>query len=496
MMRFLHLVTLGFIFALLAGCQTTSQGIGTKSSVEAPKSFNAEARPSGKEVLLITFERAMRLAVEASTGKFTRVTEVNSKSGLLIQNVNFWQGDVEALVEPVLVENTATGDRGITYKIDARGVGANMSLAPGYVVTDFFEELAKVVEANSIPQAEFLKYKELQEKGATDSVAASIPTNYDGFTRYIDGRSKRDPFEGVWSDNDEQYTLGLIRDDQDLRYPYKAFILDSQQTNWAPGEIKMKFSKLDSSGLAVARYWLRNKLELGVTFNSSSGGLVSVVPDELGIVFIKMYPRESSSVGGGSGSGWFLGNNFVVTNAHVIDGADAIEVSFDGNTSGARALVVDQKLDLAILVLSKQLPGLKEAPIANEFSAGQRVFALGHPLGQRLGKDVKITDGLISATQGLDSDPTQLTISAPIQPGSSGGPLFDDKGNVVGIIVARLKNQASPDGDVENVNYAVNVKYLLPLIENLEIPVIRKSNEVAENICQLRCSSVVYIETK
>ena len=109
---------------------------------------------------------------------------------------------------------------------------------------------------------------------------------------------------------------------------------------------------------------------------------------------------------------------------------------------------------------------------------------------------MKITDGLISATQGLDSDATQLTISAPIQPGSSGGPLFDDKGNVVGIIVARLKNQASPDGDVENVNYAVNVKYLLPLIENLEIPVIRKSNEVAENICQLRCSSVVYIETK
>lgn len=258
----------------------------------------------------------------------------------------------------------------------------------------------------------------------------------------------------------------------------------------------MKFSKLDSSGLAVARYWLRNKLEMGVTFNSSSGGLVSVAPQDLSAVFIKMYPRESSSVGGGSGSGWFLGNNYVVTNAHVIDGADAIEVSFDGNSSGARALVVDQKLDLAILVLSEQLPGLKGAPIANQFSAGQRIFALGHPLGKRLGKDVKITDGLISATQGLDSDPTQLTISAPIQPGSSGGPLFDDNGNVVGIIVARLKNQASPDGDVENINYAVNVKYLLPLIENLEFPVIGKSNEAVENICQLRCSSVVYIETK
>lgn len=496
MIRSLSYLTFGITLILLVGCQTTSQGIGVKVSAQPSKGFNVEAESAGKDVLLISFERAMKLAVEASSGKFTRVTEVNSKSGLMIQNVNFWQGDVEALVEPVLVENIETGERGVTFKIDARGVGSNMSLAPGYIVTDFFDELAKAVKANSIPQASFTKYRELEEKGVTDSVAASIPTNYDGFIKFIDGRAKRDPFEGIWSDNDEQYTLGLIRDEKDLRYPYKAFILDSQQSTWAPGEIKMKFSKLDSSGLAVARYWLRNKLELGVTFNSSSGGLVSVVPDELGIVFIKMYPRESSSVRGGSGSGWFLGNNFVVTNAHVIDGADTIEVSFDGQTSSARALVVDQKLDLAILALTDTLPGLSAAPLANQFSAGQRVFALGHPLGKRLGRDVKITDGLISATQGLDSDPTQLTISAPIQPGSSGGPLFDEYGNVTGIIVARLKNQASPDGDIENINYAVNVKYLLPLIENLEIPAVQEAKEVAENICELRCSSVVYIETK
>lgn len=483
-------------FALLAGCQTTSQGIGVKSPSKPAQTLNAAAKSSGKDVLLISFERAMQIAIEASSRKFTKVSEVNIKSGLLIQNISFWQGDVEALVEPVLIENTKTGERGVTFKIEARGVGANMSLTPGYVVDEFFTELAKVVESNSIPQAEFTEYRELEEKGVAETIGASLPVNYDGFVRYIDSKSRKDSFEGIWADNDEQYTLGLVRDDNDIRYPYKAFVIESRQRNWRPGDIKMKFSKLDSSGLAVARYWLVNKLETGVTFNSSSGGLVSIAPENLSAIFVKMYPRETARLTGGSGSGWFLGDNYIVTNAHVIDGATTIRVGFDGRLAIARAAVVDQKLDLAILILAEDLPGLIPAPIAGASAAGQRVYALGHPLGSRLGSQVKITDGLISATQGLDSDPTQLTISAPIQPGSSGGPLFDEKGNVVGVVVARLKNNASPDGDIENINYAVNVRYLMPLIEDLGVTPARSSNEVATNICEIRCSSVVYIETE
>ena len=86
-------------------------------------------------------------------------------------------------------------------------------------------------------------------------------------------------------------------------------------------------------------------------------------------------------------------------------------------------------------------------------------------------------------------------MSAPIQPGNSGGPVFDQKGNVVGITVAKLRNQASSDSDVENVNYAIKMSYLAPLFDDLGIETIERLDDV-ENVCSLQCEGVLYIQTK
>jgi S1-C subfamily serine protease len=90
--------------------------------------------------------------------------------------------------------------------------------------------------------------------------------------------------------------------------------------------------------------------------------------------------------------------------------------------------------------------------------SGNDIIALGFPLHGLLGSQLKVSTGIVSATVGLLDDISQLQISAPIQPGNSGGPLLDEYGNVAGVVVAKLRALAvaKATGDIpQNVNFAV-----------------------------------------
>ena len=90
---------------------------------------------------------------------------------------------------------------------------------------------------------------------------------------------------------------------------------------------------------------------------------------------------------------------------------------------------------------------------------GEDIWVLGYPLTKTMGNEIKLTTGVISAKSGFEDDVTMYQISAPIQPGNSGGPVFDSKGNLIGIICAQHKG-------AENVSYAIKCSYLRNLIEN------------------------------
>jgi S1-C subfamily serine protease len=83
-----------------------------------------------------------------------------------------------------------------------------------------------------------------------------------------------------------------------------------------------------------------------------------------------------------------------------------------------------------------------------------------------MGENFKVTNGIVSSLTGIQDDIRELQISVPIQPGNSGGPLFDMKGNIVGITTATLSEEAIA-AKVENVNYAVKISYLLNLYNML-----------------------------
>ena len=102
--------------------------------------------------------------------------------------------------------------------------------------------------------------------------------------------------------------------------------------------------------------------------------------------------------------------------------------------------------------------------IANRASdVGSSVFVLGYPLRATMGDEVKLTNGIISSKSGFQGDVTSYQITAPIQPGNSGGPLFDEKGNIIGVINAK-------HGGAENVSYAIKASYLMNLIDLMPTP--------------------------
>lgn len=181
--------------------------------------------------------------------------------------------------------------------------------------------------------------------------------------------------------------------------------------------------------------------------------------------------EQAQRKAGWSGSGFALAQGHIVTNYHVVENAKTILVKgIKGDfVTEYRASVVatDKVNDIAIIKISDdRFKGFGAAPykIKRAMSdVGESVWALGYPMVGVMGDEVKFTDGKISARTGIQGDMSVYQISVPIQPGNSGGPLFDNNGNIVGITSSGLNREAF---NSENVNYAIKTSYLYNLIES------------------------------
>jgi S1-C subfamily serine protease len=146
--------------------------------------------------------------------------------------------------------------------------------------------------------------------------------------------------------------------------------------------------------------------------------------------------------GDATGSGFVVDKQgHIITNAHVVEGADSVQVSFDesGTTVPAEVKGVDTSSDLAVLKVdpSEVKGGVTPVPLGDSSKAqvGDPVIAIGNPFGYSR----TVTQGIVSAVQRQIQAPNGFTISnviqtdAPINPGNSGGPLLDANGRVIGI---------------------------------------------------------------
>jgi S1-C subfamily serine protease len=158
-----------------------------------------------------------------------------------------------------------------------------------------------------------------------------------------------------------------------------------------------------------------------------------------------------------------LGTGFVVssdgliaTNLHVIAGNADITVTLSDHREFQVVEIWngDRQRDLVIMrIQAKKLPVI---PLGNSdaIRAGDSIVAIGHPLGL----EDTVSNGLVSAVRKLDKGLTVLQISAPIAPGSSGGPIFNDHGEVIGVATAIMLGG-------QNINFGVPISYLKELLK-------------------------------
>ncbi len=184
-----------------------------------------------------------------------------------------------------------------------------------------------------------------------------------------------------------------------------------------------------------------------------------------------------------SGSGFFVTPTHIITNNHVTDECDEIKVKNKGYKATVELLDTDSTTDLSILVTGKPNNSFLYLRNRKPVVTGEQSIALGYPFSSTLGSELKVTSGNIAALTGFNNNIAELQLTSPVQPGNSGGPLLDDNGNVIGVIVSRLETSSEITGDrpAQNVNFAIKsnmAKIFMDL--NMVDYQVRKSNGAKE----------------
>ena len=150
----------------------------------------------------------------------------------------------------------------------------------------------------------------------------------------------------------------------------------------------------------------------------------------------KSTPDDDKIVPAGSGSGFFVSKDgHAITNYHVIEGCDINKLSFKGSQTEVQVLAVDKVNDIAILKSSAKPDVI--FPVSNEdVSLLEDVIVAGFPLGKQISSAIKTHKGVVTALAGAGDNYSFFQTDAAINQGNSGGPIINQKGNVVGIAVA------------------------------------------------------------
>lgn len=343
-----------------------------------------------------------------------------------------------------------------------------------------------------------------KDMGLPDAIIPSNPTKED-FVKYFDARlSDLSPLEGIfyvtvknyYEDRDNTNRNGL----NDSKSKFYAVIKSPEEEEyWA--------YVADGSG----QHWVNKFVRIGETNNyaivkidkendySSEGSMILDNPNSFGFRlerghnngynffvtydFVRDYPTtseiEKMQQAEWTGSGFAIADGYIVTNYHVTSGAKRIRVrGINGDIDKAyKAVVVasDKDHDLSIIrIVDKDFDSLGEIPYSlgkSIVDVGDEIFVLGYPMVDSMGTDIKLTEGTISSSSGFQGDKSMYQISAAVQPGNSGGPLFNEEGSVIGVVCGK-------HSEAENANYAIKISYLYSLLNTSQLGLNLPENKI------------------
>lgn len=269
---------------------------------------------------------------------------------------------------------------------------------------------------------------------------------------------------GIYEGINNGYRLGCIPSDGGYDIIYLGH---SQKPSWwHVGDVKSSIAATSDVGIFSGYWYSLAKERIDRVYVAYNGNeMRSLIAGNEG-AFKKVFPDSQGTYGKWSGTGFAIKDGYIVTNEHVIEGAKSIVVERVIGTKresfSAEVVGVDKGNDLAVLKID--IGGRNwNVPYSIKTSTsrvGEDCFALGFPLTSTMGLEIKLTNGIISALSGYKGEVSTYQISVPVQPGNSGGPVFNKRGELIGIINAKHNG-------AENVSYAIKTSYLNNLIESI-----------------------------
>jgi len=141
---------------------------------------------------------------------------------------------------------------------------------------------------------------------------------------------------------------------------------------------------------------------------------------------------------GATGTGFYVNKNTVLTNNHVVKGCRKLTILQVGFKSKAEVITTDKNNDLAIIRSEKENSNILKFKDSKNSRIGEKVISMGYPYGNLLGNNIKLTTGILSSLNGMNNDITKIQFTAPIQSGNSGGPVLNDRAQVIAIAYAKV----------------------------------------------------------
>ena len=212
------------------------------------------------------------------------------------------------------------------------------------------------------------------------------------------------------------------------------------------------------------------------------------------------------------GSGFYVSKfRHIITNQHVVNECKKITVG-DSMTSQIPADLIasDKRNDLAILqTVSMEMASadtksfleklaVEIVPVlsgglmrSEDVSGGEEILVAGYPLGNMISDTIKVTKGIVSATKGMDNDVSQFEIDAVIRKGNSGGPVYDKRGNIVGVAVSRLNVNRT-----DTINFGIKGSTVKQFLSAHDVPTkwsSRKDNIDTKDIYKIASKQTVMV---
>src|SRR5882724_5239802 len=199
-----------------------------------------------------------------------------------------------------------------------------------------------------------------------------------------------------------------------------------------------------------------------------------------------------------SGTGFAVGNgNSVLTNFHVVDGCKSVRIA---NVGTGQIKILDRRNDIAVIQPDRPIDRPLRFRSSDPLKPGEEIIVIGFPLKGLLSSAPTVTTGIVSSLAGIRDDRTEMQISAPVQPGNSGGPVLDRAGNVVGVVESKLDaiKAARLTGDIpQNVNFAVHSAIVTSLLDsysiNYDLSLLEKEKSISD-IASAALPTIVAIE--